>query len=378
MLPTQPTPVKVEESNAVPRRRRWLRRCAAVLLIVLLVVTFCIKDHVRTLASLRRVGDTNLYVMDYYVDYHGDELRTRGVNVQNLENSFLEIFFPDVILPIATRVKNRYVPESIRVVPEKSHHCSTLFLEAADGNRYYGKNHDYNHDATLVLRIQNDGGIASISIIDLAYLNLNRDDLDQTNLLERIPLLFSPYFVLDGVNRHGLAVGVLSVREVDPPRISGRPKITHATLMRVLLDNARTTAEAMKILEEFDIYFDEVPQHAFICDATGDSRIVEYLNGEVRDTVVGEGWQVCTNREMAGHFDKEIDAQCGRYRTGSELAERLAGKATIQDANNAIRSMYVEGGTMWTSLFNLTTGEYSVTYRSSVDSAFRDQLIMKP
>jgi hypothetical protein len=378
VLPTDPTPVKVEESNAVPRRRRWLRRCAAVLLIVSLVVTFCIKDHVRTLASLRRVGDTNLYVMDYYVDYHGDELRTQGVNVQNLENSFLEIFFPDAILPVAIRLRGRYVPDSVNVVPDIVHHCSTLFLEAADGSRYYGKNHDYKHDASLVLRIHNDEGIASISIVDLAYLNLNRDDLDQTSLFERIPLLFSPYFVLDGVNRHGLAVGVLSVHVADPPRISGRPKITHATLMRVLLDNARTTAEAMDLIEEFDIYFDEVPQHAFICDATGDSRIVEYVNGEVRDTTASEGWQVCTNKEMVGHSDKEIDAQCGRYQKGSELAEGLARRATIDDTRNALRSMYREGGTMWTSLFNLTTGEYSVTYRSSVDSPFRDQLIMKP
>jgi hypothetical protein len=316
--------------------------------------------------------------MDYYVDYHGEELRHDGIDVQNLEDSFLKIFFPDVILPVATRLRSRYVPDSVNVVPDNVHHCSTLFLEAADGSCYYGKNHDYNHDASLVLRIHNDEGIASISIIDLAYLNLNRDDLDQTNLFERIPLLFSPYFVLDGVNRYGLAVGVLSVREVNPPRINNRPKITHATLMRVLLDNARTTAEAMELIEDFDIYFDEVPQHAFICDATGDSRIVEYLNGEVRDTVAGEGWQVCTNREMAGRSDEEIDEKCGRYRTGSELAERLAGKATIQDVNKAIRSMYGDGWTMWTSLFNLTTGEYSVTYRSSVDSPFRDQLIMKP
>jgi hypothetical protein len=275
-------------------------------------------------------------------------------------------------------VKKHYVPNSIRVGRDTPHHCSTVFVEGTGNSYFYGKNHDYEHDASLVLRIHDDTGIASISIIDLAYLNLNRDDLDQTNLFERIPLLFSPYFVLDGVNRHGLAVAVLSVADGDPPRMSGKPKITHATLMRVILDNARTTAEALSLIKEYDIYFDEISQHAFICDATGDSRIVEYWDREVRDKAANKGWQVCTNDKMVGHSDKEIDAQCGRYQKGSELAERFAGQATIQDANNAIRSMYGEGGTMWTSLFNLTTGEYSVTYRSSVDSPFRDQLIMKP
>ena len=39
---------------------------------------YALKDHIRTLNSLRRIPGTNAYVMDYYVDYHMAEVRGKA------------------------------------------------------------------------------------------------------------------------------------------------------------------------------------------------------------------------------------------------------------------------------------------------------------
>jgi len=63
---------------------------------------------------------------------------------------------------------------------------------------YFGRNLDYKHDSCLILKVHNPNGMSSVSVLDLHYLNLDRDDLDQTNLVQRIPLLFAPYYLQDG------------------------------------------------------------------------------------------------------------------------------------------------------------------------------------
>ena len=82
---------KSDETQAKkPRRKpgRWKRRLkwiALAMVVVLALVAYAIKNHVRTLWSLRRVAGTNCYVMDYYVDYHMDEVRAEGIDVENVE-----------------------------------------------------------------------------------------------------------------------------------------------------------------------------------------------------------------------------------------------------------------------------------------------------
>src|SRR5688572_26123530 len=94
------------------RRGRWKRyawRTTAALLVLLAVVAFLAKDHIRTLQSLRHIPGTNAYVMDYYVDYNIDEIREQGMDVVNVENGLINVFFPDPVSAIAMAVKERFL-----------------------------------------------------------------------------------------------------------------------------------------------------------------------------------------------------------------------------------------------------------------------------
>lgn len=358
------------------RWRRWLKWTLVLIVVVIGCVALAVKDHVRTLASLRHVPNTNLYVMDYYGRYHMDEIRRHGVDVNNIEDNFLAAFFPDFTLPIARALKEAYVPGSIHTVPDaNADHCTTAVARTRRGDVVLGRNLDWKHNACLILKIHaREGGASSVAVIDLAYLNLDRADLEETGLLDRFPLLFAPYFVGDGMNQYGVAVSGMSVSGVGAARDANKPDIICSSAMRLILDYAHSTDEAISILKDYNVYFVETTGHLLIADAEGDSAVVEFIDGDVKVTRPDEPWQVCTNHRIWGRTEEENDARCSRYRIVSDRLAELGSATTFPDVMDSMASASVENWTMWTSVYDLSTGEFRVAYRRKFADVYADKL----
>jgi hypothetical protein len=358
------------------RSGRWKRRLkwAAISAVLAIVATaFIVKDYVRTLQSLRRVPGTNAFVMDYYVDYHIDEIRQHGMDVRNIEDSLVSTLFPDFVLPIVARVKRAYLPVETRTIESGGQHCSTVAIRSKDGNVFFGRNFDWHHDACLILRVHDGLGVASISVLDLAYLNLDRHDLDQTSLLQRIPLLFAPYYLMDGMNRYGVAVADMSA-DAQPPRDSAKPAIIQPTLMRLILDRAKDADEGVNLVREFNVHFVDVPEHLMVADASGRFRVIEYVDGEVVVTSSERPWQVCTNHILSGKSERQNDDACARYRAGSNLAASLRGDIDQAAALRITRGMSVDGLTMWSSVYDLTSRRVCLLYKALRSNEYRDAI----
>lgn len=367
-----------EGTNSAPQKpRRWKRRLkwAAFLAVAVLgTLAFLGRNYIRSLQSLHRVAGTDAYVMDYFCDYHLDEIRVRGMNPHRVEDSCIETLFPDVVVPIANRIKRAYIPDEINQDDSAMHHCSTVTLKSDGGDVFFGRNFDWPHDACLILRIHDENGLSSIAIIDLHYLNLDRSDLDQTTLIERIPLLFSPYYVMDGMNRHGVAISDMSVSGVEPPRDSQKPEIISSTLMRVVLDYAKDTQEAIALIKSYNVHFGDAEVHFMIADSTGHSVIVEFIEGDVKVTPSLSPWQICTNSRAWNRSEQERDNACSRYRNGSELADDIEGFVDHDGAMQVTRSMASDGNTMWTSVYNLKSGNLRFLYKSRPGLEYRDSI----
>ncbi len=95
----------------------------------------------------------------------------------------------------------------------------------------------------------------------------------------------------DGVNEAGLNANLLWLVESDYPdaKKSTKPTLTLAAWAQYVLDNFASVAETVKALEKepFIVITDAVPGeqrlatlHLSISDKTGDSAIVEYINGK--------------------------------------------------------------------------------------------------
>jgi choloylglycine hydrolase len=104
----------------------------------------------------------------------------------------------------------------------------------------------------------------------------------------------------DGFNERGLGSHMLYLRATDfGPRDPSKPGVHAALWLQYLLDNAATVAEAVALLEDIQVVMVEAhghkaTVHLAIEDATGDSAIIEYLNGQ---PVVHHGrqYQIMTN-----------------------------------------------------------------------------------
>jgi choloylglycine hydrolase len=116
----------------------------------------------------------------------------------------------------------------------------------------------------------------------------------------------------DGLNEAGLSTNLLWLAESQYPRYDGaRPGLTIAAWAQYVLDNFATVAEAVTALTAvpFDVVTDGVPGqdrlatlHLSLSDATGDSAIVEYINGQ-QTIHHGRQYQVMTNSPT---FDQQL------------------------------------------------------------------------
>lgn len=360
-----------------PRSKRYFRRAFVIVTIIVLGAGYVLKDDLRTLDSLRRIPGTNAYVMDYYADYHMDRIRAHGMDINHIEDSLIGAFCPQWAKPIVTRLKGAYLDEPVTTIATGDH-CSTVALHTDDGHVYFGRNFDYEHDACLVLKIHGAQGRSSIAVLDLHYLNLDRDDLDSTSLIQRLPLLFAPYYLQDGMNEFGVAVSDMAVPGARPPDDPAKPNIIHSAAMRLILDYAKTTDEAIDLLKDFNIHFVAETCHLMVADARGKSAVVEFIDGKLQPTVTDESWQVCTNHQICGKTKAQNCEACGRYKTASTELTGLHAKGDAQHVMKIMQSVAQPSRTMWSSVYDLTSGNFEIAYRRHFDDVYHDRLAESP
>jgi len=163
-------------------RKTWLKGIllSAVLLLVAALVVLSYAP-LRTLATLRKVDDHPLYVLEYHGGYLFDWYLQQGVDS-----------------PIFKRLE----------AMNRSGGCTTFAAQMPDGEVLYGRNFDWRPHAALLLFTDPPGGHASVSMVDIHYLGYRGEERSWT---QRLMLLFAPYVTVDGMNEHGLAVSIMEV-----------------------------------------------------------------------------------------------------------------------------------------------------------------------
>lgn len=137
----------------------------------------------------------------------------------------------------------------------------------------------------------------------------------------------------DGLNEAGLSANLLWLAESVYPQYDGsRPGLCISVWAQYALDNFATVAEAVAALstEPFEVVTDGVPGedrlatlHLSLSDATGDSAIVEYVDGK---QVIHHGrqYQVMTNSPI---FDQQLAVNA--------YWEQLGGTVMLPGTNRA-------------------------------------------
>lgn len=103
----------------------------------------------------------------------------------------------------------------------------------------------------------------------------------------------------DGMNEAGLSAHLLYLSKTKYPEADNKPTLSNLLWAQYVLDNFKTVNEALEAIEKLQIVATELhgktwPIHLTIEDPSGDSAIVEYIDGKMK-VYHGHNYRVMTN-----------------------------------------------------------------------------------
>lgn len=209
-------------------------------------------------------------------------------------------------------------------------------------------------------------------MVDISYLGFSNKEPSQ---VERRALLVAPYFPFDGMNEYGLTVGLMAVPYADGGNEPQKVTIGGLHAVRLMLDYAKNVEEALALLQNYNIDFrGGPPLHYLVSDSSGNSAVVEFINGEMRIIPKSQPWQVATNFVISDTMPKTVKLRCRRYRKASETLEQLDGKLSQTEARQLLQQLSqpteYATTTIWSTVYNMTTGEIQVMMDMKYDTVY--------
>lgn len=267
--------------------------------------------RLQTCASIREIqrydDGYGLYTMDVTYDYNLDRIiHADYEDSQGYVKAVLAEALP-------------LVPMNIEV---PSFGCSALQLETLEGTWLTGRNYDLKLDTSAMLvHCAPKGGYESLAFAALDNLGAN----DPTkSLAKRLACLAAPYVCLDGINEKGVTVSVLTLDSEPTVQRTGKPTLSTSLVMRLVLDRAASTDEAIALLRQYDMLaLMGRDYHFFISDAAGKSVAVEYDLDTPDRTLTVTPTDVITNFYVMYGQDVLLRNERTRYGHGIDRYEMI-------------------------------------------------------
>lgn len=284
-------------------------------------------------ASSQKVSDLdtgyNLYRMDIQYDYSLDRLIAAGIpDDQSYVDAVLAQALP--LLPVH--------------IEAPKFACSAFGVQSPGGDQLMGRNYDFKNDTSaMVVYAQPKDGYRSVAVAALDNVKANAAT---GSLSSKLACLTAPFLCLDGMNEKGMAIAVLTLDSAPTRQATGKPVIATTLAIRLVLDRAATTAEAVALLKEYDMFASSGrDHHFFLSDATGDSRIVEYDCQSEGRSLVATPVRTATNffeiykdRVLPSQHNDIYGHGRERYDAIEAILTENEGKATLDVAWQALKA----------------------------------------
>ena len=332
-------------------------------------LSFLSEDRIATLNTIKKLtdyDDYNLYSMEVLYDYSLDRLTPTGqVTTQDL----MELYFSEA----APGYDFNYTAPNYGG-------CSAFSLATEEGTILFGRNYDFKFDSScMAVYCHPKDGYASVA--HGALNNVGADDPDSSETA-KVACLISPFICIDGINEKGLGISVLTVNSEPVDQNTGKPVLGTTMLIRVVLDKAANTEEAIALLKNYDMYgIAGRDYHFYITDASGDSRAVEFdPESGVREMVVTPTRSISNFYIM--YTDKVKPNQSnGIYGLGKErwqamenvindnagIGDNSVAWETIRSAAQDPNPEEITSNTQWSIVYNLEDLSYELVLRRHWD-----------
>lgn len=248
--------------------KRVILGLAAALLLLLAAFGFIFRKEIQTLASIKKVDDYGMFIIEYEADYGLDKLVEAG---GASSDSQLVSFVVDNLL--------KGLPLKFNI-PDFG--CSTFQARSEENDWLFGRNYDLNYVPSMIVKTHPKDGYASISVANISVLGYGEEKLPDS-FLSSIMALAAPYVLMDGMNEMGFSIGVLLIEDEPTQQNTDKLDLTTTSAMRWLLDKAANVEEAISMLENMDMHASANASYHFqMADAEGNSAVIEYIGNELR------------------------------------------------------------------------------------------------
>ena len=328
----------------------------AVLLAAVLVFVGIYFTRIQTMNSIEKLSDYddgyNLYRMEVKYDYSLDDVINYGIkDNQTMIDAILKDALP--LLPVK--------------IEAPSFGCTAFTLTDADGDVHMGRNYDFkNNTSAMLVYCAPKNGYRSVATAALDNVSANAPD-ESTKM--KLASLTAPYICLDGLNEKGVSIAVLTLDSDPVHQNTGKPAIATTLAIRLVLDRAASTEEAVELLRGYDMFASSGRDyHFYITDASGDGRVLEYdCNDPARPLTVTPSRSVTNffvmykdnvlpnqRNGVYGHGRERYDAIEEILNANAGSIDREIAWQALQAASQAPNPQDVTSNTQWSILYDNT------------------------
>lgn len=320
--------------------------------------------RIKTMSSIQKITDYsdgyNLYRMNVDYDYQLDDIIKRGITD---DQSMIDAILAEALPLLPVKIK----------APKFG--CTAFTLTDENGQTHMGRNYDFKRDTSAMLvYCTPKNSYKSVAFAAMDNVSANVPD---ENLKKKLASLTAPFICLDGMNEKGVSIAVLTLDSTPVHHDTGKPTIATTLAIRLVLDRAATTQEAVDLLRGYDMFASSGRDyHFYITDASGDGRAVEYDCDSPTRELVDTKIEAITNfyaiykekvlpnqkNGIYGHGRERYDAVMEVLETQSPYTDATvweALKASSQDPN----PVDITSNTQWSINFNNTARTASIAIR---------------
>ena len=314
-------------------------------------------EQKKVIESITPVVPGAFYTIDYTADYKLDAFIDSGADSLEAFGKYAGIHLLDPVKLAAGIAKGK-------LLKSFGAGCSVFTGVNEQGEPMLCRGYDYPHQpTTLLVRTYPKKGYKSIGMADLGFMDMNEGALEdgKTDLSN---LMLCPYITVDGMNEKGFAIAALSLMHKGVRQETGKKKISTTVAIRMLLDRAATVNEAIALLKEYDMCtpLADSDFHFIMLDRTGVSKVVEYVNGELREL----DCRYVTNYYLSPFMGENFEEP--RYLMMKNFYIEHKGCFEEDDALAMLRCVSANGKsasksfTVWDAIMNPATGAFDVIY----------------
>lgn len=323
-----------------------------IILIVVITFVFIFRNELSILRSIKTVSTAPAYELKYKGGFALDTYLEQGISDNDDQYRF-------ILKNIAKGIGNFFETD-------QPHGCSAFFGKTPEGDLIFARNFDTPKGIGAVTVTDGTEGYRSILISQANWLGVSGQET--LSITEKILLLATPYMVADGINEAGFSAAFFTANGTKTVIDETKVTLHDNTIISILLSRCATVEEAVHFLKQYNILMDSAyPSQYMLCDADGNSAIIEYIDGEMIVLDRDGDYQICTNFLL---YDNPslIGYGTDRYMNYDRHLKQTKGIISTTDALELLKENTIRGSATWSAVYNLTKKNVTVTFHKDYDN----------